>query len=153
MSCKFNLIANTKQYQICFCSDPHTQPIWHKKIWVYPVYQVQLAVTKSFLLYTYYFKHNISLPRYLIETLTNLRGGQTLFGQLEDLLFDITRCELQPCGKTAPVRQSWLGQALSVEKKDMRLVRHTGSLRVKRERKQHMHVSEQWRTPISRRAR
>ena len=33
-------------------------------------------------------------------------GNNWLFGQLEDLLFDITRCELQPCGKTAPVRQS-----------------------------------------------
>lgn len=32
----------------------------------------------------------------LRETLTDLRGGQTLFGQLEDLLFDIIRCELQP---------------------------------------------------------
>lgn len=31
-----------------------------------------------------------------IETLTNLRGSQALFGQLEDLLFDIIRCELQP---------------------------------------------------------
>ena len=30
------------------------------------------------------------------EKLTNLRGGQALFGQLEDLLFDIIRCELQP---------------------------------------------------------
>lgn len=28
--------------------------------------------------------------------LTDLRGCQTLFGQLEDLLFDIIRCELQP---------------------------------------------------------
>lgn len=28
------------------------------------------------------------------KSLTNLRGGQTLFGQLEDLLFDVIRCEL-----------------------------------------------------------
>lgn len=32
----------------------------------------------------------------LTPTLTDLRGGQTLLGQLEDLLFDIIRCELQP---------------------------------------------------------
>lgn len=28
--------------------------------------------------------------------LTDLRGGQALLGQLEDLLFDIIGCELQP---------------------------------------------------------
>lgn len=38
---------------------------------------------------------HISVPQ-VSETLTDLRGGQTLFGQLEDLLFDIIRCELQP---------------------------------------------------------
>lgn len=35
--------------------------------------------------------------------LTNLRRSQTLLGQLEDLLFDIIRCELQPLQKWGTV--------------------------------------------------
>lgn len=31
-----------------------------------------------------------------MRTLTNLGGGQTLLGQLEDLLFDVIRGEFQP---------------------------------------------------------
>lgn len=46
--------------------------------------------------------HTMGIP----QNHTNLRRGQTLLGQLEDLLFDIVGCELQPSGNTAPVRQS-----------------------------------------------
>lgn len=49
-----------------------------------------------------YLGHTMRVP----QDNTDLRGGQTLFGQLEDLLFDIIGCELQPSRNTAPVRQS-----------------------------------------------
>lgn len=42
----------------------------------------------------------------VFKVLTDLRGGQTLLGQLENLLFDIIRGELQPLKFRQRVREA-----------------------------------------------
>merc|ERR1719245_2712099 len=44
---------------------------------------------------------------------TNLRGGQTLLGQLENVFLDLIGSQFQPVGNTTAVRQSRLGNTLS----------------------------------------
>ena len=44
---------------------------------------------------------------------TNLRWSQTLLGQLEDLVLDLIRSELEPLGNSSPVWQSGLGDTLA----------------------------------------
>lgn len=59
--------------------------------------------------YETYLGHTMGVP----QNCAYLRGRQDLFGHVEDLLFEIIRCELQPSWNTAPVRQGCLEQALS----------------------------------------
>ena len=56
-----------------------------------------------------YLGNTVTVP----EDDTNLRWGQTLLGQLEDLVLDLIRSELEPLGNTPPVWQSRLGNTLS----------------------------------------
>jgi len=49
----------------------------------------------------------------ITENDTNLGGGQTLLGELADVLFDIGRGHLQPRGGSALVRLGTLGDTLS----------------------------------------
>ena len=43
---------------------------------------------------------------------TNLGGGQTLLGELEDLVLNLVRGQLQPLGHRASVGESRLGDTL-----------------------------------------